>query len=192
MVASFVIAFALAGVVLAIFGAQERGTVLALRVTARWSFVLFWLAYAGGAIARLFGPRLDRLSRRGRELGLAFASAQLIHVALVLWLYYSATGPVGVMTFFWLGIACVYTLVLFSLPRIRTALGPRFWSMFRTIAIEYIALVFALDFIFGPLQAGVDKYPLSYLPFALLLVSGACMRAAACTASFWPRRPSVP
>jgi hypothetical protein len=192
MVASFIIAFALAGIVLTLFGAQERGTVLALRVTARWSFVLFWLAYAGGAMARLFGPRLDRLSRRGRELGLAFASAQLIHLALVLWLYYSATGPVGAMTFFWLGMACVYALALFSLPRIRNALEPRFWSMFRTIAIEYIALVFAFDFILGPLQTGVDKYPLSYLPFALMLVSGVCMRAAAFTASFWPRRPSAP
>ena len=66
---SFLIAFALAAIVLAIFGAGERSLVLALRLTARWSFLLFWLAYAGGAMAWLSGQRLGGLARRGRELG---------------------------------------------------------------------------------------------------------------------------
>jgi hypothetical protein len=78
MGAAFLIAFAFAAIVLAIFGAGDRGTELALRVTARWSFLLFWLAYCGGAIAWLCGPGLAGLARRGRELGLAFASAQLV------------------------------------------------------------------------------------------------------------------
>ena len=44
---------------------------------------------------------------------------------------------------------------------------------------QYIALVFAADFILAPLQAnGLVKYPLSYLPFALLLVGGAGLRVA--------------
>ena len=61
-------------VVLAIFGAGNTGTREALRVTARWSFLLFWGAYVGSAMAKGFGPRFDRLGRRGRELGLSFAS----------------------------------------------------------------------------------------------------------------------
>ena len=45
-----------------------------------------------------------------------------------------------------------------------------------------IALVFASDFILGPLQAGgLGKYPLTHLPFALMLVGGAGLRVAA----FW-------
>jgi hypothetical protein len=47
---------------------------MALRATARWSFVLFWLASVGGALAPLFGSRFQALARRGRDLGLAFAS----------------------------------------------------------------------------------------------------------------------
>ena len=75
------------------------------------------------------------------------------------------------MIFFWVGILCTYLLALFSWPRLRDALGPRLWLIFRTIAIEYIALVFAADFILGPLETrGFGKYPLSYLPFALMLV----------------------
>jgi hypothetical protein len=179
MGAAFVIASALTATVLAIFGAGTQGTVLALQTTARWSFLLFWLAYVGGAMARLYGPRFDGLARRGRDLGLSFASAQLVHVGLVLWLLFIATGPSG-MIFFWVGILFTYLLALLSLPRLRDALGPRFWRIFRTIALEYIALTFAADFILGPLQrGGLGEYPLAYLPFAIMLVAGAILRVAA-------------
>ena len=177
---AFLIALALAAIVLVIFGVGERGTGTALRVTARWSFLLFWLAYAGSAIGWLCRPRLDGLARHGRELGLAFASAQLVHVGLVLWIIHIAKGPVGAMLFFWVGIFCTYLLALFSLPRLRDALEPRLWRIFRTIALEYIALAFTADFILNPLQAGgLGKFPLSYLPFALMLVSGAGLRVVA-------------
>ena len=177
---AFLIGLALAAIVLVIFGVGERGTGTALRVTARWSFLLFWLAYAGSAIGWLCRPRLDGLARHGRELGLAFASAQLVHVGLVLWIIHIAKGPGGAMLFFWVGIFCTYLLALFSLPRLRDALEPRLWRIFRTIALEYIALAFTADFILNPLQAGgLGKFPLSYLPFALMLVSGAGLRVVA-------------
>jgi hypothetical protein len=176
---AFVIAFVLAIIVLAIFGAGERGTELALRATARWSFPLFWPAYAGSAIALVFGQRFDGLARRGRELGLAFASALLVHIGLVLWLYHMAAGPGGAMVFFWLGILCTYILALFSLPWLQGLLGPRLWRLFRTIALEYIALAFAADFILGPLHARGFKFPPTYLPFVVMLVGGTSLRIAA-------------
>jgi len=180
MAMAFLIAVALAAIVLAIFGVGGRGTGLALRVTARWSFLLFWLAYAGGAMAQLWGPRLGVLARHGRELGLAFASAQLVHMGLIFWLIHIATEPVGAMVFFWIGILCTYLLALFSLPWLRDALGPCLWRAFRTLALEYIAVTFAADFIVEPLMAGgLGKYPLTYLPFVLMLVGGAGLRVAA-------------
>ena len=185
MGAAFLIALALALIVLAIFGAGSQGIEQALRITGRWSFLLFWLAYAGGAMARLWGPGLAGLARRGRELGLAFASAHLVHLGLVLW--HIAVEPGAAMVFFWVGMLCTYLLALFSLPRLRDALGPRLWRIFCTIALEYIALVFAADFIFFPLRAdGLGNYPLTYLPFALMLVGGAGLRVAA-TVGFLPR-----
>jgi len=180
MVAAFLVAFALAVIILVVFGVGERGTVIALRATARWSFLLFWCAYAGGAIAWLW-PRLNELARRGRELGLSFASAQLVHVGLVLWIIHVVTGPSGAMVFFWIGILCTYLLALFSLPRLRRALDPRLWRILRTIAMEYIAIVFTTDFI--NLHSH-ELGKLSYLPFALMLVGGAGLRLAA----FWNRR----
>jgi hypothetical protein len=177
MVAAFLIAVASAAVVLAIFGVGERGTTIALRFTARWSFVLFWFAYTGGAMARLFGSHLAGLARHGRDFGLAFASAQVVHVALVLRLFYLAPGANGGMVFFWVGILCTYLLALFSLPRLRDALGRRLWRISFMIAMEYITLVFFVDFIRLPLQGnGIGNYPLSYLPFAFMLVGGVGLR----------------
>jgi hypothetical protein len=180
MVAAFFIAAALATAVLMVFGVGERGTAIALRATARWSFLLFWPAYAGSALARLFGDHFTRIARRGRDFGLAFAAAQLVHVGLVVWLFYQAPGSNGGMAFFWVGIFCTYLLALLSLQQLQATLEPRLWRTLRTAAMEYIAIVFAADFILLPLQAnGHGKSFLSYLPFALLLIGGMGLRVAA-------------
>jgi hypothetical protein len=186
MAVGFIGTVVLTAIIIVTFGAGDRGTGLALRVTARWSFLLFWLSYAGTAIAKLCGRRLEELARRGRELGLAFASAQLGHVGLVLWFIHIANKPLDAMIFFWAGILCTYLLALFSLPRFRDALGPRLWRLFLAISLEYIAIVFATDFILAPLRAaGLGEYPLTYLPFALMLVAGSGLRITAFLRRGW-------
>jgi hypothetical protein len=86
----------------------------------------------------------------------------------------------GGMAFFWVGIFCTYLLALLSVPRLHDLLGSRSWLIFRTAAMEYIALTFAADFILVPLQAnGFTKYPMTYVPFALLLIGGAILRVTA-------------
>lgn len=192
IVIGFVIAALLAAATLGLFGAAGRGTSIALKVTARWSFVLFWVAYTGAALARLFGSRFAGLARRGRDFGLAFASAQLIHVGLVLWLYVLSAGPGGAMLLFWAGIACTYLLALFSLPKLQHALGRRLWKLACAMALDYIALVFAVDFILLPLGAqGAMHYPVSYIPFALMLIAGFGLRGAAAFARIRPTGDSI-
>jgi hypothetical protein len=83
MTASFLVAAGLAATVFGAVDARDRVGV-ALRVTARWSFLLFWLAYTGRAMSTLWGPPFNRLARYGREFGLAFASAHLVHVGIIL------------------------------------------------------------------------------------------------------------
>jgi hypothetical protein len=181
MAAAFLVCLILAATVLAVFGAGERGTILALRLTARWCFLLFWFAYAGGPLAKLWNLNLfAELAHHGREFGLAFASALAVHVGLILWHYHIATPPDGAMLFFWVGIFCAYFLALFSLPGVRDALGPRVWRIILALALEYIALVFAVDFIIDPLQAvGGGKYPVSYVPFVIMLAGGVLLRLTA-------------
>jgi hypothetical protein len=174
MAASFLVGAALAAIVFGVVGAHDR-VGAAMRLTARWSFLLFWLAYTGSAMATLWGPPFNGLARYGREFGLAFASAQLVHVGLVL-----LSGSGAGMAFFWVGIVFTYLLVLFSLPRVRDDMGPRLWRMSLVIALNYIALVFAADFIEGPLKrGGIANYPLGYVPFALMLIVGVGLRTAA-------------
>jgi len=181
MLGSFLVAILTSAIVLATFGVGEHGTVIALRVTARWSFLLFWPAYTGRAIESLFGSRAAGFARRSRDFGLAYALAQLVHVGLVCWLIFVLPALRSGMLFFWIGIVCTYLLALNSIPRVQKAFAPRLCRALCTIAIEYIALVFAADFILLQLQGGAPgKYwVLTYLPFAILLIVGIGLRVAA-------------
>src|SRR5579875_2142772 len=79
------VAAAIAG--LAMDGIGSDGIRLGLRLTARWSFLLFWLAYSGRALEVLFGSAFRGVTKGGREFGLAFAAAHSVHIALVVWLW---------------------------------------------------------------------------------------------------------
>jgi hypothetical protein len=95
MAAAFAVGLAIVMIARWVEGPGERVS-LALRATARWSFLLFWLASSGPALARLFGPRLLPLARRTRDFGLAFASAHLAHLGVVAWIYStSVVGPLS-------------------------------------------------------------------------------------------------
>src|SRR5215470_10146724 len=86
-IVAFCAAIGLAAAPLAAFGIDVKAIQYALEITARFSYVWFWLAYAGGALGALFGPLFRPIARRGREFGLGFVAAHSIHVGLVLWLY---------------------------------------------------------------------------------------------------------
>jgi hypothetical protein len=178
--AGFLVSLVIATIALAFAGAGEHGTVSALRATARWCFLLFWPAYSGRGLSRFCGPRFAGLARRGREFGLAFSAALLVHLGLVLWLMDVDPDQRQPMLLFWGGVVCTYALALLSLPSLRNWLGPRTWRIAREGAMQYIALAFAVDFIVEPLTAnGPDKFPLSYLPFVIMLLGGAVLRLLA-------------
>jgi hypothetical protein len=181
MTASFGAALLLAMMVLAVMGADPHGTVAALRVTARLSYLLFWPAYAGGSLAKLFGPRFAPIARRARCFGLAFAAAHLVHVGLVVWLYRISPRPPLSETMFWfftIAIAWTYLLALLSVARLSDAVGRGRSRFLRTVGIEYIALAFLVDFVITPLRIGISE-PMEYLPFAVLAIAAPMLRLAA-------------
>jgi hypothetical protein len=176
---AFCVALGLAALTLAVLGPGVHGTVAALRVTARFSFLLFWLAYTAGAMTTLFGPAFEPLKRRGREFGLAFASAHLVHLGLVAWVTYIGHAPArGVFLFFGLAALWIYLLALFSIPRLQKALGSKGWWFLRVVGLNYIAYAFATDFLGYP-QFGSFKYLVGYLPFVALSVVGPLLCLAA-------------
>jgi hypothetical protein len=178
--AAFAAALGLTVAVLATIGTGQAGINTALRATGRLSLLLFWPAYAGGAVAALCGPRFDMMRRHMREFGLAYASAQLVHFSLVAWLIRTSHGPISerVMPFFAVGAVWTCLLAASSSPRIHAILGLTLLRIFRTIGVEYIALVFFADFVLFPAPGESVEHQIAYLPFSILIMVGALLRAA--------------
>jgi len=169
----------LAGLVFAVLGSGKRGTDVALQMSARLSFLLFWPAYAGSALTALFGATFQPLKRHARELGLAFSAALLVHISLVAWRSYIGFTP-GRETFIFFGVAvlCTYLMALFSVARLHQMLGPKGWSLLNIVALNYIAYAFTVDFWWPSLLDNV-KHLIAYFPFAVLSVAGPVLRLAA-------------
>jgi hypothetical protein len=182
MALSFAVALAIVLVVrLGAAPGERLGT--ALRATARWSFLLFWPASAGDALATLFGERFKALARRGRDFGLAFASAHVVHLGLVAWLYYSSVkAPVSRSTLIFFGVAALWTyaLAILSIQRLSAKLDPRTWRIVRAIGVEYISLAFLVDFARNPFHGGAAHLA-AYVPFLALAAAGPLLRLVAAT-----------
>jgi hypothetical protein len=176
-------ALAIAGAVLADYGTGPAGIGQAVRYTARWSFLFFWLSYAGGAMTTLFGSVFAGLARRARALGLAFATALQVHIGLVVWLGV-VIGQIplqgGVLWFFLVALFCTYLLALLSFGIGTRNLG-RLWRPLLFLAATYILIAFGRDFVLGALGQNVRywRYAAEYLPFALLSVIAIPLRLAA-------------
>ena len=169
----------LALIILAVRGSDEHGTSLALAVTARVAFLWFFAAYAGGALATLFGPTFQPLKRLGRELGLAFASALLVHLVVVAWLcWIGATPPIGVFMFFGPVAVLTFVLALLSFGSLHTALGPKWWQLVRIIGMNVILYAFLMDFMKDPLHGGVRRL-VEYVPFTAMAILAPLLRLSA-------------
>jgi len=163
------------------FGPPGEKLGAALRATARWSFLWFCLATTGSALTSLFGANFQWLAQRGRDFGLAFASAHLVHLTLVARLLYVSAGPFPrpQLIFFGLGVVWTYLLALLSVSgSLRATLSPKAWRTIRTIGVEYIAFAFLSEFAGRAFHGGVASF-LIYLPFLTLALAGPLLRIAA-------------
>jgi hypothetical protein len=189
MAAAFAVALVIAAAVRAQYGTDWRATNTALQMTARFSFLLFWLAYAGGGLAVLMGPfaplTAQSLRQHGRDFGLSFAAAHLVHIGLVGWLIWIGAPPHrDVFVFFVPPLVVVYLLALFSLPVLQAWLGRGPWAVLRTVGLTYIAYAFATDFLGDPFSVE-PVHLILYSPFALLSVLGPVLHVLGLVAPFW-------
>ena len=178
IVLSFATALVIAVAILIKDGHYYDGTVAALRASARFSFLLFWGAYAGSLLRKLPFAPAQWLSRRGRQCGLSFAAAHSVHLGLILWLFHvSAKQPVSdfIIVQDGIGFGFMYLLVIFSFEFARKTLSPPVWRAVFNLGLEYIAYVFATDFILQHLH-GREEFTLLYWPFTLMLVGTAAYR----------------
>jgi hypothetical protein len=178
MLACVAVAHAMVIVIRFSLGPRER-MVNALQATARWSFILFWLATVAGPLRTLFGPAFKPLAQRARDLGLCYAAAHLVHLGLVLWMYLVSAPDLSrqLVIFLGAGIFWTYLLAALSFEAVRGAVGVRVARVLRIIGVEYISLVFFVDFNKDPL--GSPARIAYYAPFLALTVAGPLLRLAA-------------
>ena len=179
MAAAFAVGLAIVLIARWAEGPGERVSV-ALRATARWSVLLFWLASAGRALTTLFGSRFLPLARHARDFGLAFASAHLAHLGVVAWIYSTSVVVPERSTLILFGIAVFWTylLAILSWNHLSAKLNPRVWRLVRTVGVEYIAFAFWIDFAIHTFGGGIANF-FVYLPFVTLAVAGPPLRLAA-------------
>jgi hypothetical protein len=178
MAAAFVANLCLAGVMLVVRGAGVHGTETALAATARLAFFWFWTAYAGGALASLFGPAFLPLKQHGREFGLAFAAALSVHLGLVGWLCFIGAAPArGVFVFFGTAAAFAFLLAFFSFGDLHKLLGAKGWRLLRIVGMNFILYAFLSDFMRNPLHGGTKRL-VEYLPFTVMAIAAPLLRVA--------------
>jgi hypothetical protein len=174
---------ALAAATLGAYGIGPDGIREAVRLTARWSFVFFWLSYAGGALATLFGSAFAGVARNARGFGLAFAAALQVHIGLVIWLGV-VIGQIplqgAVLLFFVVALLCTYLLALLSFGIGKRSAG-RLWRPALFVGTTYILIAFGRDFLLGALAYKTQTwlYAAEYMPFALLCLIAIPLRLAA-------------
>lgn len=183
---AFGVALGVAAVVLAVNGSAAKGLVPALQLTARWAFLLFWLAYTGGAMAALFGPALAPLAKRGREFGLAYASAMTVHFGLVVWLFQISSKPPlsgYIFVLFVVGLVFTYLLATFSFGNLAETIGPSGWRILRIAGLNYILFAFSWDFVNVIIHAWIWHIGIrgwvEYGPFAAMCVAAPLLVLAA-------------
>ncbi len=158
-------------------GTALLGSRAITRATAQIAFPLFLLAFLASSIARIApGPLSRALLARRRALGLAFATAQLVHGAAILNL--ARRDPATLTPDFevvvgGLGFAFVVAMAATSNDAARRALGGRAW---RALHGTGQALLFV---IFSATYAGRFGENPRYAPGVLLLGLALAIRIAA-------------
>ena len=176
---AFILALATAAFTLMTRGQGIDGIDAALAATARLAFAFFWPCYVGSALAVLFGPAFLSLKRMGRDLGLAFAAVEVVHLSMVASLCIIGAVP-SRSTFILFGSAAIFTylIALLSIAAIRRRLPPAVTRGVSVVGMNLIAYAFLRDFLHGGFS-GSPRHILAYLPFTVLALAGPALRLAA-------------
>lgn len=179
---------AIAATLFAVAGADSAGTELALRMTARVSFVWFLLAFVAAPLQRLRPSRPGALLlRRRRALGVIFGLSMAIHVGCILRLYAlhaPARPPMVTAADLWIGIpglTLVGLLTLTSLDALKRRLAPAAWRRLHRTGLWVVWAIFFLCLVDSVGRKTTAHPFLAYYLFiaVLLLTAGLRLGSAA-------------
>jgi methionine sulfoxide reductase heme-binding subunit len=164
-------------------GSDSAGTELALRTTARISFVWFMLAFVASPVHQLRPSRLSAwLLHRRRALGVIFGLSMSIHVGFILRLFAvhaPQRPPMVTDADFFIGIPgliMVGLLTITSLEALKQRLGATRWRRLHTTGIWVVWAIFFLCLVDSVGRKSTDHPVLAYHAFIAVLLLGLGLR----------------
>ena len=177
---------AVALTVLGLAGSGSDGVELALRVTARVSFVYFVLAFVASPLHALRPGTASRLLVRYRSaLGVTFGLSMSMHVALILRmfvLYAPSRPPMVTLADFLIGIPGLVFVALMtatSAATLKRRLGPVRWSQLHRTGLFFVWSIFFLCLVDSVSRKQTRHPVLEYDVFIAILVAAMLLRIAA-------------
>ncbi len=160
--------------------ANETSLGAAMRTTAQLGLVLYLAIFVARPLQVLWvAPASRWLLRNRRLLGIAFAGQMLVHLALILWLFYGVNGEglqlganfVGAVAY-----GLVLALLITSWDRPARKLGARNWKRLHRTGLYWIGVPFLFTMVVG--LAG-ESPPLRYYLFSTALLAAIAIRITA-------------
>jgi len=164
-------------------GSDIAATELALRTTARISFVWFTLTFIASPLQQLRPTRVSAwLLHRRRALGVIFGLSMSIHVGFILRLFAlhaPARPPMVTNADFLIGIpglVMVGLLTVTSLETLKQRLGATRWRRLHTAGIWVVWSIFFLCLVDSVGRKATDHPLLAYHAFIAVLLLGLGLR----------------
>jgi len=177
---------AIAAALLAVAGSDVDGTELALRTTARVSFVWFMLAFLASPLQTLQPTRASAwLMKRRSALGVVFGLSMSIHVVFILRLYVlhnPLRPPMVTEADFYIGIpglAFVAMMTITSFDLLKRRMTVRGWELLHRSGIWVVWAIFFLCLVDSVGRKATDYPFLAYHAFIAILLLGALLRFVA-------------
>jgi len=186
VVGAALLSLTVAGTVLLAGDAGRDATRLALRLTARLSFVYFMLAFVASPLARLRPGAASRwLVRRRRAFGVAFGASMSIHVGCILRLYalYTPERPPMVTDADFLigipGLLLVALMTVTSAIAVRRRMTPIAWRRLHRTGLYAVWSIFFLCLVDSVSRKETAHPVTAYYTFIAVLLTGMALRLAA-------------
>jgi sulfoxide reductase heme-binding subunit YedZ len=167
-------------------GSDIEATELALRATARASFVWFILGFLASPLQQLWPSRLSGwLVRRRRALGIVFGLSMSIHVGFILRLYVlhaPQRPPMVTDADFFIGIpglVMVASMTVTSVRALQRRMSPRAWQLVHTTGVWFVWAIFLLCLVDSVGRKQTAHPVLAYHSFIAGLVVAAALRVVA-------------
>lgn len=158
-------------------GADEDSVSLALRMTAWIAFLIYLLVFITRPVRQLLKTRLSATMMRNRRyLGIAFAGAHSIHLALIIVfvLDFGSLSPsllIGAIAY-----ALLYAMLITSFDGPARAIGPVAWRRLHRTGLYWIGGTFAYTLISSLYAEPGNPY---FRAFMTLLAAAVAVRVGA-------------